>query len=72
MAFEPDKLRRLRLKAGWTQAELARRAGLHRIEVVRLESGQRNPRLATLEALASALGRALTSLLDEPQARRTR
>lgn len=51
------RLRELREARGWTQAELASRAGVARATVNRLE--QRPPRLldlVTMERLARALG----------------
>ena len=50
------RLKELRLARGWSQAELARRAGLDVATVSRLETGRRkNPRLETLGSLAKAL-----------------
>lgn len=50
-------LRTLRVRHGLTQAELARRGGVGRWDVSRLEHGQAGSfRLDTLEALASVLG----------------
>lgn len=51
-----DALKRLRGDAGITQAELAARAGMHKIGVAKLEQGQREPSWATVQALAKALG----------------
>jgi len=50
------RLRRLRLAAGLTQAELARRTGIQRPNIARLESGRHTPSLETLARLASAIG----------------
>jgi transcriptional regulator with XRE-family HTH domain len=52
------RLRRLRLSRGWSQAELARRAGLASQTVCLLESGRRGarPGARVLMALAAALG----------------
>lgn len=50
------RLRRLRLAAGLTQAELARRTGIQRPNIARLESGRHTPSLETLGRLASAIG----------------
>lgn len=49
-------LRRLRKRAGLTQAELASRCELHRSEVGELEGGERVPRIDTALKLAGALG----------------
>ena len=45
-----------RLKLGWTKNELAKRAGLQPAAVRRLFTGNSNPTLGTLSALADALG----------------
>src|SRR5689334_5033182 len=55
MAFA-DKLRALREAAGISKYELAKRAGLSKQELSRLELGQREPSWATVQALAKALG----------------
>ena len=55
MAF-PETLRRLRLASFLTQAELARRSGVHALTVTRLESGRTAPSTRTVRALATALG----------------
>jgi DNA-binding XRE family transcriptional regulator len=48
-------LRQKRLKAGLTQAELARRAGIRSETLSRLENGHGNSTLGTLEAIHRAL-----------------
>ena len=55
MAF-PANLRRIRLAHFFSQAELARRSGLHAITITRLESGRTAPSTRTVRALAAALG----------------
>jgi len=55
LAF-PETLRRLRLASFLTQAELARRSGVHALTVTRLESGRTAPSTRTVRALATALG----------------
>jgi transcriptional regulator with XRE-family HTH domain len=47
-----------------TQRELARRAGLSRAYVARLEIGRHDPTLSTLEKLAKALRVKITKLLE--------
>ena len=54
MAFA-DNLRRARLERFLSQAELARRAGVHPLTVTRLENGTTAPSTRTLRALAEAL-----------------
>jgi transcriptional regulator with XRE-family HTH domain len=51
-----SNIRRLRLAAGLTQAELAERMGVDRGYVSGLELGQRNPTIVTLWHTAQALG----------------
>lgn len=63
-------LRDWRTRRGWTQAELAARAGLSKGMLVQVEQAQTNPSIATLCKLANALGVALPRLVedDEPPA----
>ncbi len=56
-------LRRLRTKRRMSQQRLAAKSGLSREYVARLEIGQHNPSLATLQKLAKALGVPVTELL---------
>ena len=55
MAF-PDNLRRVRLGQFLSQAELARRSGVHALTITRLEAGHTAPSTRTVRALAQALG----------------
>jgi len=59
------RLRALRMAAGLTQAELARRTGIHRPNIARVEAGRHTPSLDTLARLASAIGVPTTSVLAE-------
>jgi transcriptional regulator with XRE-family HTH domain len=52
----PDNLRRARLGQFLSQAELARRSGVHALTITRLESGRTAPSTRTVRALAQALG----------------
>lgn len=54
MAFS-ENLRRIRLERFLSQAELARRAGLHALTITRLEGGATAPSTRTVRALADAL-----------------
>ena len=54
MAF-PDNLQRIRLEQFLSQAELARRSGVHPLTVTRLENGKTAPSTRTVRALAQAL-----------------
>lgn len=59
-------VRRLRLAAGLTQAELSIRMGVDRAYVSGLEIGERNPTIVTLWHTAKALGVKVRMLFDEP------
>jgi transcriptional regulator with XRE-family HTH domain len=52
----PENLRRIRLAHFLSQAELARRSGVHTLTITRLESGRTAPSTRTVRALAEALG----------------
>jgi len=54
----------LRTERGWTLAELSRLTKLSKPHLSRLESGQRQPSLAALLALARTYEAPLQSLLD--------
>jgi DNA-binding XRE family transcriptional regulator len=58
------RLRTLRLAAGLTQAELARRTGIHRPNIARVEAGRHTPSLETLARLAQAIGVPTTRVLS--------
>jgi DNA-binding XRE family transcriptional regulator len=57
------RLRELRLAAGLTQAELARRTGIHRPNIARVEAGRHTPSLETLSRIANAIGVSTTHVL---------
>jgi DNA-binding XRE family transcriptional regulator len=59
------RLRELRLAAGLTQAELARRTGIHRPNIARVEAGRHTPSLETLSRLAVAIGVPTTRVLAD-------
>ena len=50
-----QRVRDLRLKNGWTQEELARRADLHRTYIGSIERYERNVSLLNVERIAVAL-----------------
>ena len=57
-------IKRLRKQRGLSQRALAARAGISRVYLARLESGERrNPGVVTVQALAAALGVELKELL---------
>jgi transcriptional regulator with XRE-family HTH domain len=49
------RLKQLRAKRGWTQEQLAEKAGINRGYLARLETGRHDPTITTLEKLAKAL-----------------
>lgn len=59
-------LRRARLEAGLTQAQLAQRAGTTQSVVARIEAPGANPRVESLEALLGAMHRGI-ELSDAPR-----
>jgi len=59
-----ENLRRVRRREGLTQEEVARRAGLHRTEIGKLENGERVPRIDTLVRLADSMAVPPGELLD--------
>ena len=44
---------------GWTQSELARRAGIDQGDLSRIESGQSDPRWSTVTRISTALGQSI-------------
>jgi transcriptional regulator with XRE-family HTH domain len=52
----PILLRQLRERRGYSTRELARRAGVPHVTIVRIENDQTNPTVRMLERLAKALG----------------
>jgi transcriptional regulator with XRE-family HTH domain len=63
------RLKELRERAGWTQAELAQRAGLTKDGVAHLEQGRREPAWSTVLALADALGAGPQAFTEAPAER---
>jgi transcriptional regulator with XRE-family HTH domain len=57
------RLRNLRKARKMSQSDLAAKANLTRVYVTRLEAGQQDPSLSTINALAKALGVPVTELL---------
>ena len=51
-----------RAQAGWSQEELAERAGLHRTYVSGVERGLRNISIDNIDRIASALGIPISTL----------
>jgi transcriptional regulator with XRE-family HTH domain len=61
-----DNVRKARKARGLSQEGLAEICGYHRTYVGMIERGERNITIATLEALAGALGVEPVRLLDRP------
>jgi transcriptional regulator with XRE-family HTH domain len=59
------KLKAARRDRGFSQGELAKRAGLDQTAISRLEAGAREPRLSTIVMLAQALGIPTSELLSD-------
>lgn len=59
------KLAQLRRAKGWTQQQLAVFAGVHVMTVSSAERDAKEPLVATVEALARALGVDINELLTE-------
>lgn len=60
-----DNVRRFRLERGLSLGDLARRSGLSKQTLSKLEQGQGNPTVGTLAALATALEVSLRGLLTQ-------
>ncbi len=58
------RIQKLRQAAGLTQEELAENAEVSAKAIGLLESGRGNPALASLEAIAAALGISLAEMFD--------
>ncbi|MEM7531929.1 MAG: helix-turn-helix transcriptional regulator [Chloroflexota bacterium] len=58
-----NSVRTIRRANNMTQAELAKRAGMNKTYLVRIESGDKNVTLRTAQRLASALDIELTTML---------
>lgn len=52
-----------RKRKGWTQQRLAERAGVTQVTIARLERGDCDPRLSTVQGIADALGHDTSSFL---------
>jgi len=65
-------VRHWRIAAGLTQTAVAKRSGMNRSYLSRLESGRRNPTLATLERLAKTLKVTPGTFFEDVSARRRR
>ena len=64
-----EAVRTRREELGWSQRQLAERAGMTQPGVARFEAGGTTPTIPVLERLASALGLRLTVALGPDQRR---
>lgn len=64
-----EAVRTRREELGWSQRQLAERAGMTQPGVARFEAGGTTPTIPVLERLARALGLRLTVTLDPDQRR---
>lgn len=64
-----ERLKELRLKAGYTQKELAKKIGIAQPNYQRWEKGRSNPKKDSLENLASVLNVSVSYLLGETNVR---
>ena len=62
LAGKPVTMRTLRLRRGWSQAQLAEAIGTQQPHVARIERGQADPQLGTCRRIAHALGVDLNTL----------
>lgn len=67
-----NPIRTLRLRAGLTQAEIARAVGTSQPAIAAYETGRRSPTLRTLQAMARALGFDITVAFVPPLTREDR
>lgn len=58
-------IKNLRLERNWSQAELAKKAGLSQSYIHDLETGTKTPTIRTLEKLAKALQVPIDELIDK-------
>jgi transcriptional regulator with XRE-family HTH domain len=58
------RLRKLRLKQGWTQVQLAKHLGLDRSYLADIERGKRNVSVVKLEIIARGFGLSLSMLFS--------
>jgi transcriptional regulator with XRE-family HTH domain len=64
-----EAVRTRRVELGWSQRQLAERAGMTQPGVARFEAGGTTPTIPVLERLAGALGLRLTVALGPDQRR---
>jgi predicted transcriptional regulator len=55
MTISPRQIRAARALLGWSQVELALKAGVHKNALARLEAARTDPRMSTYDAVVKAL-----------------
>lgn len=69
LAHVAENLRRLRRRAGLSQAALAEASGISRRMIVNVEGGDTNISLSSLDRLAAALDAGFVEIVSDPAAR---
>lgn len=59
------RVRKLRLKGGWTQVQLAERLGMDRSYLADVERGKRNVSLLNVELIAKGFGLTISQLFSK-------
>jgi transcriptional regulator with XRE-family HTH domain len=67
-----EMLRKARIAAGKTQADVAKKMGLLQARVAKLEAGQNEPTLTTVAKYAKAIGWRFSIRLEPPEQKRAR
>ena len=60
-----EKIRKYRLKRGWTQEQLALEANLHRAYIGQIERGEKNIGVKNLGKIANTLGVSIKRLIPD-------
>ena len=58
-----NNMKRLRLEKGMSQGDICRKIGVDRSYISNIESGNKNPTLATIERIAKALDVSIEKLI---------
>jgi len=59
LIFKPSEVKSIRTRLRLTQAELAKRAGVTQAYIAKIEAGEADPRLSTMERISKALEEAM-------------
>ncbi|MEM2874978.1 MAG: CBS domain-containing protein [Candidatus Hadarchaeales archaeon] len=55
MIYRPSEIKAIRIRLKLTQAELAKRAGVTQAYIAKIEAGEADPRISTMERISRAL-----------------